>query len=107
MPQAPQRSELLHGGFTAVPNIVLLRTDIGGMAKTLYALILDIVQFQKRQPTVEELSVFLGAGERVVRNATLELVNANLIEVRRRGLGMTNAYTLLEPPPLILQNEDH
>ncbi len=88
---------VLEAGFTAIPNLVLRRTDLSGNAKTLYAVILDVVQFQRAEPDSIELGKLIGGSEKIARKAIRELADVGLLTVKRRGQGNTNQYTLLEP----------
>jgi hypothetical protein len=90
--------------FTAIPNEILRRPDLSGNAKALYAILLDIVSFQRDEPDLAGLGQLLGGGEKTARAAVRELEGAELLESRRRGRGMPNAYTLLEPPERQVKN---
>jgi hypothetical protein len=93
-------SPLFRDGFTSIPNVVLRRIDLSGNAKALYAIVLDLVQYQREEPDMQGLGELIGAGEKAAKAALKQLVDAGLLEVKRRGLGRTNAYFLVDPEPV-------
>lgn len=100
MSDIPQREFRLSPGltrFTPIPNEVLRRTDLSAEAKVLYALIIDIVQFQRGDPTQMELGKALGGSDKVARSACRELIDVGLMVSQRRGQGQSNIYTLMDP----------
>jgi len=95
---------LMRDGFTAIPNVLLRSRMISGQAKILYALILDVVQYQRAEPTMQDLGDLMGCGVKVVRGAMAELVAAGYATSRRRGQGLPNQITLTIPEPQSDQN---
>ena len=86
---------LTRGGYTRVPNHVLTSSDVSPGAKLVYAMLLRYAwQNDFCFPGQERLAKDMGAGERSVRNYLQELERQSFIEVRRRGQGRSNLYTL-------------
>lgn len=84
-------------GFSILPNTVVRDDRLSGNAKALWAIIYDLVHFRDEQPPLPELGSLLGGGKKTAVSAMKELVDLGYVESRRRGLGMTNHYTLLPP----------
>jgi hypothetical protein len=82
-------------GFTQVPNFILTKNDISVGAKLAYAMLLKYAWGDDACfPGQLKLAQDMGAGERSVRTYLKELENANLLEIKQRGLGKTNLYRL-------------
>jgi len=83
------------GGFTQIPNIVINDKDLSAKAKLVYAKLLSYAWNNDRVfPGQERMSTEIGMGVRTIVRATNELQKKGYLEVRRRGLGKTNIYTL-------------
>lgn len=99
-------------GFTQIPNAVLLREDIGILAKVIYGYVMHLGwknDLGRVALSVEVVSEHLNVSEHRVRAAFRELANApcepgdadeeapKLLPVTRRGQGLPNVYTINDP----------
>jgi len=87
--------ELLRAGFTQIPNQVLRHPNLSPGAKLTYVMLLSYAWhgnscFLGQQRLAEDI----GVGRRSVVRYVRELMEAGLLIVRRRGLGLTNLYIL-------------
>lgn len=87
--------ESLRQGFTQIPNAILRRPDVTSGAKITYMALLSYA-WQKDScfPGQETLALDTGVGKRSVIRYLQELQGAGLLEIKRRGLGLTNVYVL-------------
>jgi hypothetical protein len=84
------------GGFTQLPNLVLLSGELDVYAKTLYALLVNYAREDEEcWPGQDGLRKHLGCSERKLRDATRDLEMAGFISAHQRGRGNTNTYLLL------------
>ena len=82
-------------GFTQVPNVILTNKNLSVGAKLAYAMLLKYYWSNNEVfPGQQKLAEEMGSGERSVRTYLKELEDAKLLEVKQRGLGMTNLYDL-------------
>ena len=82
-------------GFTQVPNFILTKEDISVGAKLAYAMLLKYAWSNDACfPGQVTLAKDMGATDRSVRTYLKELEAAELLEIKRRGLGKTNLYRL-------------
>src|ERR1700692_1879356 len=82
-------------GFTQVPNFILTKKDISVGAKLAYAMLLKYAWGDDACfPGQLKLADDMGAGERSVRTYLKELESVGLLEIKQRGLGKTNLYSL-------------
>jgi hypothetical protein len=82
-------------GFTQVPNFLLTKKEISVGAKLAYAMLLKYARADNACfPGQVRLAEDMGAGERSVRTYLKELEAANILEIKKRGLGKTNLYRL-------------
>ena len=82
-------------GFTQVPNFVLTKKEISVGAKLAYAMLLKYAWNNDACfPGQIKLAEDMGATDRSVRTYLKELESAQLLEIKRRGLGKTNLYRL-------------
>ena len=82
-------------GFTMVPNFILTNPVLSVGAKLAYAMLLKYAWADNAvYPGQQTLANDMGAGERSVRTYLKELEDAELLEVKQRGLGKTNLYRL-------------
>lgn len=92
------RSKNMRAGWTAFPNLVLLREDLTAVAKTVYVLLCHYAgQDESAWPGQELLHTKVPTSERTLRDALRLLERASLIHTVRRGRGLTNVYEILEP----------
>lgn len=83
------------GGFTQVPNCVLNSKDLSFSAKVVYAKLLSYAWNNDRVfPGQERMAEELGSTQQTVSRAVVELETVGYLEIKRRGLGRTNLYTL-------------
>lgn len=89
----------INGGFTSTPNWLLKAQTLSRDAKLTYIYLLSYA-WQKGFcfPGEEALSHDLDASRFSIMRWLKELRDARLIDVRRRGLGLTNIYVIKEPP---------
>lgn len=86
---------LTRGGYTRVPNHVLTSSAVNPGAKLVYAMLLRYAwQNDLCFPGQERLAKDMGASERSIRTYLRELERQSFIEVKRRGQGRSNLYTL-------------
>ena len=91
------------GGFTQVPNFILVSKKVSVGAKLTYAMLLKYAwQNDYCFPGQERLAEDIGVTPRSVVNFTKELEKAGFIKVQRRGQGKTNIYELnLKPRKVV------
>ena len=83
------------GGFTQVPNSLINSQDLSASGKLVYAKLLSYAWHNDRvYPGQERMAEALGMGLRTVSGAVAELQKRGYLKVQRRGLGLTNIYTL-------------
>src|SRR4030042_1465220 len=82
-------------GWTGVPNFILESDQISVGAKLTYAMLLKYArEMDECFPGQNRLAEDIGVSDRSVRKWLKELEKANLIEVRQRGQGKPNLYTV-------------
>lgn len=82
-------------GFIQLPRLVLQAKTISRDAKLLYAILLSYAwQKDRCFPGYDRLCQDMQASENTVRKCMRELETERLLDQKRRGLGMTNIYTL-------------
>ncbi|MDQ6905728.1 MAG: helix-turn-helix domain-containing protein [Chloroflexota bacterium] len=87
----------LRYGFIQLPRLVLYARNLSRDAKLLYAVLLGYAWQEGRCfPGYHRLCENMQASENAVRKYMRELESVNLLRQRRRGLGKTNIYTLLD-----------
>lgn len=87
----------LRHGFIQLPRLVLYARNLSRDAKLLYAVLLGYAWQEGRCfPGYHRLCENMQASENAVRKYMRELESVNLLRQRRRGLGKTNIYTLLD-----------
>ncbi len=88
-------NEALRRGFTLIPNYILRARGISRDAKMLYSILLSYAwQTDSCFPGYDRLMEDMQCGRPQVAKYIKELKDVGLIEVRRRGQGMTSIYTL-------------
>jgi 5-methylcytosine-specific restriction endonuclease McrA len=92
-------SSWMQGGFTMIPNVVLLNSELGYSAHRAYSILLFYArQDEKAWPRqIDEVRARFGFPDRTWREAIKELVAAGLVQMWRRGQGRSNVYVLLDP----------
>ena len=82
-------------GWTGVPNFILENKEISVGAKLTYAMLLKYArEYDQCFPGQERLAKDMGCGERSVRNWLKELERNELVDIRQRGQGRPNLYTV-------------
>ncbi len=82
-------------GFTQVPNFILRSPTLSIGAKLTYAMFLSYAWNNDLCfPGQEKLAEAIGVSRQSVGTFIRELQRADLVEVKRRGLGKTNLYTI-------------
>ncbi len=88
-------NEALRRGFTLIPNYILRARGISRDAKMLYSILLSYAwQTDSCFPGYDRLMEDMQCGRPQVAKYIKELKDVGLIEVRRRGQGLTSIYTL-------------
>lgn len=83
------------GGFTQVPNFILISKRVSVGAKLTYAMLLKYAwQDDYCFPGQERLAEDLGVGKRSIVTFIKELQKVGYVEVQRRGQGKSNLYEL-------------
>lgn len=83
------------GGFTQVPNVLLRAKKLSCNAKVVYAQLLSYAWTNDRcYPGQERMAEDIGSTKSTVNRAIIELQKTGWLEVKRRGQGKTNIYTL-------------
>jgi len=90
-------NDALASGFTQIPNYIQHNNKISLQARFLYSVLLSFAWKENRAfPGQKKLASIMGfSRDDQVRKYLIELKNNNLIVWKRRGLGKTNVYTLL------------
>src|SRR5215204_5186682 len=97
-------NEALRRGFTLIPNYVLRARGISRDAKLLYGILLSYA-WQKGNcwPGYDTLMEDLQCGRPQLAKYIKELKGTGLIQVQRRGQGLTSIYTIKDVQPENLQ----
>lgn len=89
-------------GFTMIPNAVMLRADLSTTARLVYGYLKYLAWKNGSADAAPPLLTVcgdLGVSEDTARKAIRSLTGAGLIESKRRGLGLPNAYVIHDPRP--------
>ena len=83
------------GGFTQVPNFILVSKKVSVGAKLTYAMLLKYAwQDDYCFPGQERLAEDMGVAKRSIVTFIQELQKAGYVNVQRRGQGKSNLYEL-------------
>lgn len=86
---------IVRGGFTQVPNFILRNGSLSLGAKVTYAMFLHYGWHNNFCfPGQERLAEDMGMSQSRVSEFIKELAVAQLIEIKRRGMGKTNIYKI-------------
>ncbi|HTV26822.1 MAG TPA: helix-turn-helix domain-containing protein [Xanthobacteraceae bacterium] len=86
---------IVRGGFTQVPNFILRNGSLSLGAKVTYAMFLHYGWHNNFCfPGQERLAEDMGMSQSRVSEFIKELSVAQLIEIKRRGMGKTNIYKI-------------
>ncbi len=94
-------NEALKRGFTQLPNYVLKSNELSPGAKLAYAVLLSYA-WEKDScfPGQDRMGKDLGVGRQAVNGYLQELKKYKFISWKRRGLGKTNIYYILDYKPI-------
>ena len=82
-------------GWTGVPNFILENKDISVGAKLTYAMLLKYArELDQCFPGQARLAKGMGCAERSTRNWLKELERNELVDIKQRGQGRPNLYTV-------------
>lgn len=82
-------------GWTGVPNFILESKDISVGAKLTYAMLLKYAREQDECfPGQDRLAADMGTSRQTVNTYIRQLREADLVDVKRRGQGRSNLYTI-------------
>lgn len=82
-------------GWTGVPNFILETKKVSVGAKLVYAMLLKYArELQECFPGQQRLAADIGSSERSVRRWLQDLEAVGLIDIKRRGQGKPNLYTV-------------
>jgi biotin operon repressor len=89
------KDPVVQGGFTQVPNFILKNTALSLGAKVAYAMFLSYAWHNDFCfPGQERLAKEMGISLRSTNTYIQELEKHGFIDIKRRGLGKPNLYTL-------------
>jgi hypothetical protein len=89
------KDPVARGGFTQVPNFILRDGALSLGTKVTYAMFLHYAWHNDSCfPGQERLAVDMGMSQSRVSEFIKELAAADLIEIKRRGMGKTNLYKI-------------
>jgi hypothetical protein len=87
------------GGFAQVPVVILQDRRLNDTAKLVYAMMLYYAWHKNFCfPGQERLGQDIGRHRTNINKAVKELEKYNLLDIKRRGQGKTNIYTLYIKP---------
>lgn len=93
-------NEQLKHGFTQLPNFVLKDKKLSFGARLAYAVLLSYAwQEDSCFPGQDKMGKDLGSSRQMVNGYLNELKKAGYIDWKRRGLGKTNIYYILDFKP--------
>ena len=97
-------NKALRQGFTQIPNYVLRDEQLSFGARLTYAMLLSYAwQAGSCFPGQGRLAQDLGVSRRSASAFLRELRGANYVDWKRRGLGKTNIYRILDIEPDVKQ----
>lgn len=99
-------NEALKKGFTQLPNYVLKDKSLSFGARLAYAVLLSYAwQEGSCFPGQDRMGKDLGISRQIVNGYLKELKKAKHITWKRRGLGKTNIYYILDYEPVAFRNK--
>jgi hypothetical protein len=94
-------NEALKHGFTQLPNYVLRDKRLSFGARLAYAVLLSYAwQEDSCFPGQDKMASDLGASRQAVSSYLRELKKNKYVDWKRRGLGKTNIYYILDYRPV-------
>jgi len=101
-------NQALAKGFTLIPNYILRAKGISRDAKMLYSILLSYAwQTDSCFPGYDRLMEDMQCAKEALAKYIKELKTSGLIEVQRRGQGMTSLYTLRDVEGDTIQKFDN
>lgn len=101
-------NEALKHGFTQIPRYVLCDKRLSFGARMTYAVLLSYAwQEDSCFPGQERISVDLGVTRRAVSKYLVELKKRRYVNWKRRGMGKTNIYYILDYKPLKIEADEN
>ena len=99
-------NEALKHGFTQIPNYVLKDKKLSFGARLSYAVLLSYAWQEDRCfPGQDRMAKDLGRRREMINGYLQELKDAGYIDWKRRGLGKTNIYYILDFKPLKMKSK--
>lgn len=93
-------------GFTMVPNALLEDERLTAGARLTYVMLAKFAhQKEECWPGQQRLAELVGVARKALGRYVNELVEVGLVEVTRRGMGLTNVYRLHLPDEVMGQND--
>jgi len=90
-------NEALRQGFTQIPNYVFRDKHLSFGARITYGILLSYAwQEGSCFPGQERMALDLGVGRQAVSDFLRELREAGYVDWKRRGLGKTNVYYIVD-----------
>ena len=90
-------NEALRRGFTIIPNYILRNPSLSFGARMTYTLLLSYAwQEGSCFPGQEKLAFDLGVTRKAVNTYLHELKEKRFVDWKRRGMGKTNVYRILD-----------
>jgi len=100
-------NEALKHGFTQLPNYVLKDKKLSFGARLCYAILLSYAwQEDSCFPGQDRMAKDLGISRQMVNGYLKELKKAQYVDWKRRGLGKTNIYYVLDYKPIKKNGSD-
>ena len=101
-------NEALKHGFTQLPRFILKDKRLSFGARLTYAVLLSYAwQEGSCFPGQDRMSVDLGVTRRAVSKYLVELKNHKYVNWKRRGMGKTNIYYVLDYTPLKIKADEN
>lgn len=91
-------NKALQAGFTQIPRSIVHMPGLSHGAKLTWIALAEYAESEQLVcPGHEELACALEVSIATISGYLRELRHAGLLQVHRRGLGLTNVYTLYKP----------
>ena len=101
-------NEAMKHGFTQLPRFILKDKRLSFGARLTYAVLLSYAwQEGSCFPGQDRMSVDLGVTRRAISKYLVELKNLEYVNWKRRGLGRTNIYYILDYKPLKIETDEN
>ena len=101
-------NEALKHGFTQIPRYILFDHKLSFGARLTYAVLLSYAwQEGSCFPGQDRMSGNLGVTRRAISTYLVELKKHKYVDWKRRGLGKTNIYYILDYKPLKIEADEN